>query len=684
MERFDYYALLRKFPRNILFTIFDFLPTETVFLGLGLINKHFNSKSKDYQKVARTFELKYINYPLSPIFPCIENLVFHMVNTFKQVVVKLPETLINLKFLGNSPPGLMLQNIPNHLQSFKHSSYDIQDYRFNDIYINSLQTRTLKVLKVYKYSDVRVLTYLETSKLTNLEEIYLPLECNLDEATISLLLPNLGLKKISFGHALTERPDCIMNGLYLLCQIKTLRNLTFPGCCLGLGVELGKVIKALPNLEVIKFCMDTAKCNVENHIKLLNSLSGIPLKKICTSVIFSNTSHDFLSFFTTFLSSFPLLEVLKMYIHGILITGFASEVIRICKEHPSLYKFNGLPIKLLEDSKETSITLYEDLLKSRSINRNNGNLSMEIFYNYSHSLVNLREFKIKPIRSAAILIYINRITEKIRKIGYFTDMQQYFKIPKWAFTVVLMIIKERHEFRYLKLESIPNNNFFLNILEDCTYLEEYEGPYSADLLKKVNFKSIKLDMCDRTMYNIEIFNLLLSQHVEKFTLRKAYFENPIGERKFSLTPNLIELKLLQIKGKPEFIISLVESIKKNSLKTFCLDFSFLSHDDMNSFIPALQYLTTIEVLSLNFNNSVFNSSIDEVHIEFIRLLEKNISNCQQLKEFSLYIFPIPPQNHIGLYYSFLKQLCQSHLLLTKLYDVSSQNFDMDYFRSVLI
>lgn len=101
MERIDHYALLRKLSRNILFTIFDFLPTETVYLSLQLINNHFYEKVKNYQKIARTVELKYINYPLSPVFPCIENLVFHMANTYKQVIIKLPDTLVNLKFLGN-------------------------------------------------------------------------------------------------------------------------------------------------------------------------------------------------------------------------------------------------------------------------------------------------------------------------------------------------------------------------------------------------------------------------------------------------------------------------------------------------------------------------------------------------------------------------------------------------------
>ncbi|OMJ69074.1 hypothetical protein SteCoe_33312 [Stentor coeruleus] len=595
MERIDYYTLLRKFSRNILFTIFDFLPTETVFINLRLINMHFYEKVKEYQKIARTVELKYMNYPLSPVFPYIENLVFHMENTYKQVVISLPDTLVNLKFLGNCPPNLKIESIPSHLQSFKHSSYEIQDHQFNNIYINSLKSRTLKILKVYKSSDVEVLTYLESNNLSQLEVIYLPIECNLDDATIFLLLSNENLKKISFGHPLTERSNCVMNGVYLLSQIKSLRNLTLPGCCLSPEVELGKLIKVLPNLQVLKFCMDTVKCNVDNHIKLLNSLSGITtLKKICTSVFFTCRSQNFMHFFRTFLNTFPSLEILKIYVDGISIIRYTSEVIRICRRHPLLYKFNGFPIKLLEDSKATSITLYEDLLKSNSGNPDHDDLTMEIFYNFNFSLENLRELRIKPIRSVAILIYIEKIIEKIRKIGYFTDMQQYFKIPKWAFTAVLMFIRERPEFKTLKIESIPNNKMFLNILEDCIYLEEYDGPYSVDLLQKVNFKSITIDMNDKTLDSIDVLKLLENQYIEKFTLRKVHIENLLGIQNFSLLPSLKELKLLRIKIKIEFINSLIEAFKNNSLTIFCIDLDFNCYSDVYSFIPALKFFYIIK------------------------------------------------------------------------------------------
>ncbi|OMJ92475.1 hypothetical protein SteCoe_4820 [Stentor coeruleus] len=513
MEKINYYSFLRVVSKNILFTIFDFLSTETVFLSLGLINKHFHTKTKDYQKIARTAELKYTNYPLSPIFPFIENLVFHITSTIKEISISLPSTLVNLKLLGNSPSKFTLESIPNNLQSFKHSSYENQDCQSNKIYLNSLQNRTLKVLKIYKIFNFEVLTYLETNRLTHLEEIYLPLKCNLDENTISLLLPNERLKKLSFGHALTERDDCVISGLYLLSYFKSLANLTLPGFCMNSESGLDKVIRALPNLRVLKFSLYQTKCSVQNHIDLLNSISGIGLKKVCTSVFFNTSSEDFISFLTNFLNALPLLEVLKMYIDGILISGYVFEVIRICKEHPSLYKFNGLPIKLLADSKATSITLYEDILKTKSINPDNDDLTMEIFYSYSYSLENISELRIKPIRSAAICIYPNKITEKIRKLGYFTDMQQYFKIPKWAFLHVLMIIRRRSELRILKLETIYNDRKFFNILGECSYLEEYEGSYSANLLQNVSFKSIKLNMRDKILNNLDVFDILILHYL---------------------------------------------------------------------------------------------------------------------------------------------------------------------------
>lgn len=682
MSKIDHYPLLSKFSKNILFTIFDFLPTETVFLNLGLINKLFYFKAKDYQKIARTVELKCMNYPLAPIFPYIENLVFHMVNTIKEIKIKLPYTLVNLKFLGNPPPKLMIESFPSSLQSFKHSSYENQDNRFNNIYLSSLQTRTLKVLKVYKSADFGVLTYLENNRLTHLEEIYLPLGCNLDEATISLLLSNERLKNVSFCHALTERSDCVINGLYLLSQIKSLVKLTLPGCCMNSESGLDKVIRALPNLRVLKFSLYLTKCSVQNHIELLNNLSGIGLKKICTSVFFNDNSQDFISFFTNFLKAFPLLEVFKMFIDGVFISGHAYEVIRLCKEHQFLYKFNGLPLKLLEDSKATCITLYEDLLKTKSNDTSNWDLTMEIFYNYSYSLENMRELRIKPIRSAAICIYPNKIIEKIRMLGYFTDMQQYFKIPKWAFPHVLMIIRGSPELRSLKLEAIHNSRKIFDILEECTYLDEYEGPFSADLLQKVNFKSIKLNMRDKIIGNLDIFDVLKNPYVEKFSLKQASFIYEDRKLYFTLSPNLRELNLLRIHAKLEFLNSLIDAFKNNSLTTVCLDFDFLSLADINRFISSLQYLLNIEILNLHISNSVFLYNNGGEHTALIIFLENNIRASQQLKEFSLYINPTPHCDQKILYYNFLKQLSQSHPLLTKLYGISCQSFDMSCFRSI--
>lgn len=269
MESINYYDLLRKFSRNILFVIFDFLPTETVFLNLGLINKHFYSKVKDYQKIARTAELNYMNYSLSPVFPYIENLIFHMVNTFKKVVVKLPDTLVNLHFFGKSPPYLILESIPSHLQSFKHTSFETQDNLFNNIFISSLQTKTLKALKVYQNFNAEILTYLDHNRLANLEEIHLPLECNLIETMISTLLPNEKLKKIRFKNAMVAEQNCVMNGLYLLCQIKSLVNIGFPGFFLNPEYGLDKIIRALPNLQVIKFYSYATKCEITHFYKLI-------------------------------------------------------------------------------------------------------------------------------------------------------------------------------------------------------------------------------------------------------------------------------------------------------------------------------------------------------------------------------------------------------------------------------
>ncbi|OMJ92463.1 hypothetical protein SteCoe_4804 [Stentor coeruleus] len=681
MENINYYDLLRKFSRNILYTIFDFLPTDTVFLSLSLINKHFNLKVKNYQKIARTVELKYMSYPLSPIFPCIENFVFHMANTYKKVILKLPDTLINLKFIGNLSPNITLEGIPSHLQSFKYSSFETQDNDLNNIYITSLKTRTLKVLKIYKRGDFEVLTYLETYRLTQFEEIYLPIECKLDEATISLLLPNERLKKVSFRNVSMTGPSCAIDGLHLLSQIKSLINLTLPGFCLDTKSGVDKVIRSLSNLQVLKFGMYNTKCSVQNHINLLNSLSAISLKKICTNVYFYSISQDFLSFFSVFLNAFPSLVVLKMCIQGISITGYICEVIRICREHPSLYKFNGFPLKLLENSKVTSITLYEDLLKG--CNSNHGNFTIENFNSYSNSLINLRELRIKPIRSAAVCIYVNKITEKIKRLGFFTDMNQYFRIPKWAFIFVLMIISGRPELKSLKLETIPSDKIFFNVLEKCTYLEEYEGNYSADLLQKVNFKSLKLDMRGKVFDNLSIFDILKNQYIEKFSLKQAIFIYPNDIIHFSLPENLKELKLIRIKVRPEFSNSLLEAFKSNFLTTVYLDFDFFSFAEMNIFIPALQYLTNIEILNLNFINLEFLSKKTNEHIGFINLLENNMRPNQKLKEFSLYLIPIPV-NEISLYYDFLIQLCSSHLLLVKLYGISSQNFDIKTLSLILV
>lgn len=97
----------------------------------------------------------------------------------------------------------------------------------------------------------------------------------------------------------------------------------------------------------------------------------------------------------------------------------------------------------------------------------------------------------------------------------------------------------------------------------------------------------------------------------------------------------------------------------------------------------MQYLTNVEILNLDFSISQSKSINNEEYTIFTDFLEKNIRLSQKLKEFSLFIIPIP-LDYIDIYHDFLKQLCNTHPLLNKICNISRQHFNMNTLRLVLV
>lgn len=125
-------------------------------------------------------------------------MIIHLAETPYKITISLPNTLKNLKAYGHCS-NAVLENIPCHLQSLKHTNYE-KSYLFDDIIMESLHNKTLKVIKANVHNYCLLECYLFNSD-SNLEEIHLPLPCDIDEKIMSLILPNQNLRKISFFHS---------------------------------------------------------------------------------------------------------------------------------------------------------------------------------------------------------------------------------------------------------------------------------------------------------------------------------------------------------------------------------------------------------------------------------------------------------------------------------------------------
>lgn len=215
-------------------------------------------------------------------------------------------------------------------------------------------------------------------------------------------------------------------------NIKSLQNLTLPDICLNPNSGHYSIIKSLPNLEVLKFSMKSEMCNIKNWYELSDNLPGIGLEKICLDVDFQFEYTYFHSDLYNFVLDFPQLEVIKLNIKCSNLVYDLCNIIYLLKFHPKLYKFNGFRYKSLDNKILTTITIYEDLLRDE-YNRNN--LTLDFIHHYSRALKKYGKIKLKPIRNASIRIDIRKIIEKIKKLGYFSDLELFnnFKIPMCVF-----------------------------------------------------------------------------------------------------------------------------------------------------------------------------------------------------------------------------------------------------------
>ena len=692
-------SLLKRLSNNILFTIFDFLCTETVFLSLALLNKDFRHKTRDYTKLSHTLQIKDTNFQSSPPFPKVENMILRFTNHQNPIEIHFQQSLQNLQIYGSINNNIHFSNTPQSLRYYK-AAYAPPIYNTSlsvtFLYRPSLLLGSLKTLTLGQcLSRPQEIDFL--NQCTQLEELCMPFDCNIDEKLACAILNHRGLTKLKCGRYPNSLDggasisDLHMEGFYHFSSLKNLVELGVGCAVLELKEGLIAVLGSLPNLTCLKF-IGYANSTSAGLIFFAENSNMIGLKKFKASfgskynwkiISPEEISNKLCQFLEIFLNKCINLEVINLVVQGLkpeLLQILIPYIINQCKEHPSLYKFNGLPIKALESGNASSITLYENLLLSAVPfgNAVAADITLGILHYYRNSIENLYEIRIRPDKSAQINVYLPKLLNKIQEIGYFSDLVSHFHFPLFSFLTIVAAIRRKSEFKCLRLQTIHTSEWFLETLRECDYLEKFEGPYTEKYheifinLPKFNHLSIEKIVSGRE---------LMIQNLIKVTIKNTMFTK---------SQNLIQYIPLGIQ---ELYLENIEFVDPASVVLFDETFHnfinlrklviFASFRDKYSAKHLISIIGNVSELESLYISLTFPAKNVMDHRDIESAMKSSLPSLKKLREFS-FIVQIGEIEALDIYYELMIEYKNANNNLEKLYGISPSDFSQEFFRSKFV
>lgn len=674
MQASNSYSLLKRFSRNILFTVFDFLCTETVFLSVSVINKLFHQKVLDYILVSQTIQVNSRHVSALSLFRHVANMTIHCVNQKVRSAVFFPSSLEHLKIYGDLDNSLALSNFPENLKSFQITSI-VNSSHVNLLYLPSLRNGTLKRLKVVK------------SNLVDVNEIYSHLQQPLEDVTLSnpfdiseqntMHLSRTQLKSLNFYGLTTENFN--ISDVSSLSSFKSLTKLHINPFFL---YQDPSVLNSLPNLTSLKFSSSSIQSTLQNHLYFLQNCT-CKLSKLRTA-IYLKYGEPLNKLLFELLGKFENLMTLKLCVYELNeneVSSLADFVINWCKTMNQLEKFNGIPVKALEFSNLASITIYEDLFISPIPSKKNldSDLTMAILEKYKNQLGSLYEIRIKPKRSAVICIYLEKVRTKIRKFGFFTDNLNYFKYPMFSFLIVLCALRKDPEFQYLRLQTMYKSRFFMQTLNESLYLKGYEGPNCKEYLEIFsnlpNFdtfstSNLKPSDADFSENLPKALKSLTIKNSDISILSKPLLKAPI---------NLESLQLINIAVDSTVLIHFFTYLKNlKNLKSLSFSIVRFSQTDLLNLISCIGEVKQLQKLDFYGILKVEN---DEQSAKLVSIVNETLHSLKNLIEVSIGVMK---GNHIHLekFFAMLRQHLYTHPEIRKIYGISPNEFTFQYFLKI--
>jgi hypothetical protein len=670
-----------KFSNNVLYSMFDFLCTETVFLSVSLVNKLFYNKTKNYIKVAGTVQIKDSNYSIMPVFPLVSIMDLRLTNSNSQIHIALPVKLERITISGIYNQ-LGFTQYPANLTSIKISIKNSNSNNIKNNFNPSFESGNLKKVKISGFG-IRFSDIINVFKNKALEELNIFLTGN-DSIPVELISSLNSLRKLKMYRGIDS-----VDNIQVISYLKRLTDLKLYASVFNYPEIIADVINNLPNLVAIGFypCVNYSTTGVLDCF--LNSTRNTQIQRFAFTIFMSveeQKSGKFIESISKIFIKYPSLESLKMKLMNLkdeYLPSAVEGIIRLCLDHKSIYKFNGIPIKYLESRRVASIELCEDLINDYNVPpaQKSSNLTSGILVHYNSYLNDLYELRIKSLKSPIMNIYIPKLLSKITRLGFFSDALYHYKIPKFAFLIVFNLISSHKEVKALKFEKAYNDHVFFNIMQNSQYVEFFEGHINdlyLDVFLKMNLNTIVLNMMGKKLKFSNILLLISKTGITSFCIKDTNLlldSNPDQQIVYSLET----LKLINFGfGTQDCMMSMSRVILNSPflrvLELRLRDF----YESSIYFFTLIKNLRSLEVFHLSL---VTNIRINEIEC-FLDNLKDLLKTLKGIKDFSLSIYTNDREpNKMNLIYNFIKEYAKSTPKIERLNGIDSNLFNINWFSS---
>ena len=517
---------LKKLSKYLLFEVFEFLSTEDLFLTILLLDRYFYQKIQEFSQILKSIQITDMNSSWTLKFPKIKFVTIQIIQKSTYSTIVLPNDLKGIKIYDISNDFIIPESL-NNLESFKFNSITTATYNKISSLVASPYFSLIKRIKLIPVG-------LANNWLVNfrafdkIEEVYI-VNSNLIEKRMDELFECKNLKKLkiyefsSFFVPLFNMQR-IEKKINLLQNLKNLHTLGFNSDIIK-NNSFANTVNSLKVLESIALYGNVETEILENFLNLTykKPITNFEVKIRLNDLVW----HQAYYCIEKILLSYQNLEHLKVAVEGLdseKNSKIAFETIKNILLHPSLYKFNGIPIKKIEADESFTITLYENLVYFNNTLPEifGSDLTSQLLLYYQDKISKMTELQIKSKFSATKCVNLEKLVKKIQTLGFFADSHYYFKLPKFALIAVLLMIKDQPVFKSLKLESFYNGIHFLEILQSSLYLESFSGFYN-DLSKALFSKitSLSLDFKKRKINVSDLVFILTSSNLQTVIIKNA-------------------------------------------------------------------------------------------------------------------------------------------------------------------